>query len=48
MVEFTVPLLLDVIRTAGILVGIVYYVATIRSNQRNQQLQLETTRTLWT
>jgi hypothetical protein len=38
MVEFTVPLLLDVIRTAGILVAIVYYVATIRANQRNQEL----------
>jgi hypothetical protein len=45
MVEFTVPLLLDVIRTAGILVGIVYYVATIRANQRNQRMQLETRQT---
>jgi hypothetical protein len=42
MVEFTVPLVLDIIRTAGILVGIVYYLIIMRNSQRNQQIQLET------
>jgi hypothetical protein len=30
------------LQTVGILVGVFYYVMTIRANQRNQQLQLET------
>jgi hypothetical protein len=30
------------LQTMGILVGVFYYVMTIRANQRNQQLQLET------
>jgi hypothetical protein len=34
MVEITVPLLLDIIRTAGILVGIVYYLMIMRNNQK--------------
>jgi hypothetical protein len=37
MVEFTVPLLLDIIRTAGILVGIVYYITIMRNQQRAQR-----------
>ena len=41
MVEITVPLVLDVIRTSGILVGIVYYFTIMRNSQRNQQLALE-------
>ena len=41
MVEITVPLVLDVIRTIGILVGIVYYLTIMRNSQRNQQLALE-------
>jgi hypothetical protein len=40
MVEFTVPLLLDVIRTAGILVGIVYYITTVRNQNKARQLQI--------
>ena len=42
MVELTIPLLLDIIRTLGILVGVYYYITTIRTNQRNQELQIET------
>jgi len=30
------------LQTVGILVGVFYYVMTIRANQRNQQMQLET------
>jgi hypothetical protein len=30
------------LQTVGILVGVFYYVMTIRANQRNQELQLET------
>jgi hypothetical protein len=30
------------LQTVGILVGVYYYISTIRSNQRNQQMQLET------
>jgi hypothetical protein len=29
-------------QTVGILVSVFYYITTIRANQRNQQLQLET------
>ena len=37
MVEITVPLVLDVIRTVGILVGVVYYITIMRNSQRAQQ-----------
>ena len=30
------------LQTVGILVGVFYYVMTIRANQRNQRIQLET------
>ena len=40
MVEVT--LLLDVIRTAGILVGIGYYILTLRNQQRSQKTAEET------
>jgi hypothetical protein len=33
------------LQTLGILVGVFYYITTIRANQRNQQLQLETRET---
>jgi len=32
-------------KTVGILVSVFYYITTIRANQRNQQLQLETRET---
>jgi len=40
MVEITLPIVLQLLQTAGILVGIIYYIMTIRVNQRNQALTL--------
>jgi hypothetical protein len=45
LVEITLSIILQVIQTVGILVGILYYVTIMRSNQRNQQQQLETRKT---
>ena len=42
MVEITIPIVLQFLQTVGILVGIIYYIMTIRTNQRNQRMQLET------
>lgn len=42
MVEITLPILLQIVQTLGILVGIVYYITIMRNSQRNQQTQLET------
>jgi hypothetical protein len=42
MVEVTIPIVLQVIQTVGILVGIIYYITIMRSNQKTQQLQLDT------
>ena len=42
MVDITLPIVLQIVQTAGILVGIVYYIAIMRNNQRTQQMQLET------
>jgi len=42
MVEITVPLVLQFLQTVGILVGIIYYIMTIRSTRKNQKMQLET------
>jgi len=42
MVEVTIPIVLQIVQTVGILVGIIYYIMNIRSSQKNQQLQLET------
>jgi len=40
MVELTYPVILDTIRTAGILIGIFYYVMTLRNTYRNRQATL--------
>ena len=43
MVELTYPLILDTIRTAGILTGIIYYMTILRNNQkttRREQMYL--------
>ena len=40
MVEITIPIVLQFLQTVGILVGIIYYIMTIRTNQRNQELTL--------
>jgi hypothetical protein len=37
MVELTYPVLLDTIRTLGIIVGISYYVLTLRNQQKSQK-----------
>jgi hypothetical protein len=42
MVEITLPIVLQILQTAGILVGIIYYITIMRNSQRNQQVQLET------
>ena len=41
MVEITYQMVLSTLQTLGILVGIYYYIMTIRANQRNQELALE-------
>jgi hypothetical protein len=40
--QVTFQTVFQFLQTVGILVGVYYYIATIRTNQRNQQLQLET------
>jgi hypothetical protein len=44
MVEITLPIVLQFLQTAGLLVGIIYYITIMRSQQRNQQLTLDTRR----
>jgi hypothetical protein len=41
MGEITLPIVLQLLQTAGILVGIFYYIMTIRTNQRNQEIALK-------
>jgi hypothetical protein len=45
MAEFTYQMVLSTLQTMGILVGIIYYIAIMRNNQRNQRQQLETRQT---
>jgi len=40
MVEITLPIVLQLIQTVALLVGIIYYIMTIRVNQRNQEIAL--------
>ena len=40
MVEFTIELMLDIIRTSGILVGIFYYLTILRNQQKNRMIDL--------
>jgi hypothetical protein len=42
MVEVTYQMVLSTLQTAGILVGIFYYIMTLRNQQRSQQLAVET------
>ncbi|RLI32545.1 hypothetical protein DRO66_11230 [Candidatus Bathyarchaeota archaeon] len=42
MVEITLPIVLQILQTIGILVGIIYYITVMRNSQKNQQTQLET------
>ena len=41
MVEITLPIVLQILQTAGILVGIVYYVTIMRNQQRTRELTLK-------
>jgi hypothetical protein len=45
MVEITLPIILQFIQTAGILVGIIYYITIMRNQQRTRELTLETRQT---
>lgn len=40
MVEITLPIILQILQTAGILVGIIYYITIMRNAQRNQEISL--------
>ena len=40
MFEFTYPMLLDTIRTVGILVGIFYYIDTLRNAEKNRTKEM--------
>ena len=42
MVELTYQMVLSTLQTVGLLVGIFYYIITLRNTQKTQQLQLET------
>ena len=40
MVEFTIEVVLDIIRTSGILVGIYYYLSILRNQQKNRMTNM--------
>jgi hypothetical protein len=42
MVEITLPIVLQILQTAGILVGIFYYIMTLNYTRKNQEQTLET------
>jgi len=41
MVEITLPIILQLLQTAGILVGIVYYITIMRNAQKTRELTLQ-------
>ncbi len=41
MVEITLPIVLQIVQTVGILVGIVYYITIMRNAQRTRELSLK-------
>ena len=41
MAEITLPIILQFLQTAGILVGIIYYITIMRNQQRTRELTLE-------
>jgi hypothetical protein len=41
MVEITLPIMLQIVQTVGILVGIIYYITIMRNQQRTRELTLE-------
>ena len=42
MAELTLPVILQIIQTIGLLVGIFYYIMVLRNQQRTQELAQET------
>jgi hypothetical protein len=40
MVEITLPIMLQILQTAGILVGIAYYLVIMRNSQKTRELAL--------
>jgi len=42
MVEITLPIVLQLLQTVGLLAGIFYYIMTLQNTRKNQQQQLET------
>ena len=40
MVEITLPIVLQLVQTLGILVAIIYYITIMRNSQRNQKTQM--------
>jgi hypothetical protein len=40
MVEITLPIVLQILQTVGILVGIIYYITIMRNQSRARQLQI--------
>jgi hypothetical protein len=45
MVEITLPIVLQIVQTLGILVGIIYYITIMRNSYKAQQMTLDATRT---
>jgi hypothetical protein len=41
MIEITLPLVLQILQTAGILVGIIYYITIMRNTQKTRELTLQ-------
>ena len=41
MVEITLPIVLQIVQTVGILVGIAYYITIMRNSQKTQDLSLK-------
>ena len=41
MVEFTLPIVLQILQTIGLFVGIIYYITIMRNSQRTRELTLE-------
>jgi len=41
MVEITLPIMLQIMQTVGILVGIIYYITIMRNTQKTRELTLK-------
>ena len=45
MVELSIAVMLDIVRTTGIIVGIIYYLSIIRNQQKSRMVDMVTQRT---